>query len=108
MEIVSESLDSLGFRMERYHQESYAGEVESPATLPDDTQIYFEQSSISHSCSGAQTILATARSAGIEIPFGRGFGACGTCKVRKTDGEIEMPHNLTQEHPCKVGISLKY
>jgi ferredoxin len=36
---------------------------------------------------------ATAEAAGLNIPSGCNFGACGTCKVKKISGEVHMVHN---------------
>ena len=41
----------------------------------------------------AETFLSAARSTGLVIPSGCTFGVCGTCKVRKTEGEVQMVHN---------------
>jgi ferredoxin len=38
-------------------------------------------------------VLQTARAAGVRIPAACEFGLCGTCKVLKTAGAVEMAHN---------------
>lgn len=38
------------------------------------------------------TVLAAARAGGIVIPTGCQEGMCGTCRVRKLHGEVEMTH----------------
>ena len=38
------------------------------------------------------TILAAARAGGIVIPTGCQEGMCGTCRVKKLDGSVEMTH----------------
>ena len=40
-----------------------------------------------------ETLLSAARDAGALIPSGCTFGVCGTCKVKKTAGEVHMVHN---------------
>ena len=42
--------------------------------------------------------------AGVAIPSGCTFGVCGTCKVRKTAGEVHMVHNggITEDEIEKV------
>ncbi|MCS0503778.1 hybrid-cluster NAD(P)-dependent oxidoreductase [Ancylobacter mangrovi] len=42
--------------------------------------------------SAGMTVLAAARSGGIVIPTGCQEGMCGTCRVRKLGGEVEMTH----------------
>jgi ring-1,2-phenylacetyl-CoA epoxidase subunit PaaE len=37
-----------------------------------------------------QTILEAALGAGIEMPFSCAMGGCGACRVRLTDGEVQM------------------
>ena len=37
--------------------------------------------------------MAVARANGLNIPSGCTFGLCGTCKIRKTAGEVHMVHN---------------
>lgn len=103
MQAVREALAGLGFDMDRYHQESFHAPVESESDLPelDDvvleedstSEIHFAQSGISHKCTETDTVLAAARAAGLNIPSGCTFGVCGTCKVRKTSGEVHMVHN---------------
>jgi ferredoxin len=38
-------------------------------------------------------LLQTARAVGVRIPAACESGLCGTCKVRKRSGEVEMNHN---------------
>ena len=37
--------------------------------------------------------LQTARASGVRIPAACEFGLCGTCKVKKVAGDVEMSHN---------------
>ena len=41
----------------------------------------------------ADTVLVAARAAGLNIPSGCNFGVCGTCKIQKLAGEVNMVHN---------------
>lgn len=103
MQAVREMLASLGFDMARYHQESFGAPVHSPAEAPvlDDVgpdpeagaEISFAASGKSARCNETDTVLATAKAAGLNIPSGCTFGLCGTCKVRKLSGEVHMVHN---------------
>mgnify|MGYP002015753355 CR=1 FL=1 len=112
MTAVREALAGLGFDMEHYHQESFQAPgtpgpelVEAP--LPEDdlpeedvqAEILFDISGVSASCPETDTVLAAARGAGVAIPSGCTFGVCGTCKVKKLEGEVHMVHNggITEE-----------
>ena len=44
-------------------------------------------------CAETDTVLAVAKRSGLNIPSGCTFGLCGTCKVKKTSGEVHMVHN---------------
>lgn len=103
MQSVRDALQGLGFDMERYHQESFqapaADHAEDPAegdVVPDEetkAEIIFADSGITATCSETDTILATARGAGLNIPSGCTFGVCGTCKIKKKSGQVHMVHN---------------
>tara|TARA_R110000850_G_scaffold211610_3_gene337435 strand:- start:524 stop:781 length:258 start_codon:yes stop_codon:yes gene_type:complete len=55
--------------------------------------VRFALSHAEGACLPDQTVLQTARSIGVRIPAACEFGLCGTCKVRKLSGEVEMNHN---------------
>ncbi|MBR9821817.1 MAG: hybrid-cluster NAD(P)-dependent oxidoreductase [Rhodobacteraceae bacterium] len=103
MQAVREALQGLGYDMENYHQESFQAptpeHAEDPAegdVVPDEdtkAQIRFAASDVTATCAETDTVLAAARSAGLNIPSGCTFGVCGTCKIRKTRGEVHMVHN---------------
>lgn len=101
MQAVRDVLIGLGFDMDRYHQESFhAPTIEAEATpddvVPDekaDALIEFVASGITANCTETDTVLAAARAAGLVIPSGCSMGICGTCKVRKTEGQVHMVHN---------------
>jgi ferredoxin-NADP reductase len=98
---VREILNSLHYDMSRYHQETFgATPVPQPRTfedrVPDEAtpaKIVFSRSGISRSCSETDTVLQVAKSAAIRLPSGCTFGICGTCKVKKTSGDVHMIHN---------------
>ncbi|WP_102226465.1 hybrid-cluster NAD(P)-dependent oxidoreductase [Acidimangrovimonas sediminis] len=103
MTSVREMLIALGYDMERYHQESFSAPIEDAAdvAVPDDVvpdedaaaEIAFAASGVTASCHETDTVLSVARGAGIVIPSGCTFGVCGTCKIRKTKGQVVMVHN---------------
>jgi len=103
MQAVREALQGLGYDMERYHEESFHAPVETPADVPerDDVvpdggtgaEVTFAASGVTAKVAQTDTILAAAKANGLNIPSGCTFGVCGTCKVRKTEGEVHMVHN---------------
>lgn len=103
MDGVREMLIALGYDMERYRQESFVAPVkdeeqtvEHDDVIPDEeasASVTFALSDVTETCTETDTILAVARNAGIIIPSGCTFGVCGTCKVKKSDGEVHMVHN---------------
>ena len=44
-------------------------------------------------CAPGETILKAARGAGIRIAAACESGLCGTCKVMKISGDVDMDHN---------------
>lgn len=103
MQAVRDMLIALGFDMANYHQESFSLAVETKAEAPvlDDfvpderkaAEIVFTDSGVTARCDETETVLVAAKAAGLNIPNGCGFGVCGTCKIRKTAGEVHMVHN---------------
>ena len=103
MQAVRDMLNGLGFDMENYNQESFGAPVETEADAPelDDVvpaetaaaEITFAASGVTATCTETDTVLAVAKASGLNIPSGCTFGICGTCKVKKTAGDVHMVHN---------------
>lgn len=104
MRAVREMLETAGFDMAHYHQESFAAPVAEPVPAPftEDGDaaaeesvlpVRFAVSDIDGECVAGQTLLQTARASGVRIPAACEFGLCGTCKVKKISGTVEMSHN---------------
>lgn len=103
MQAVREALSGLGFDMDNYYQESFGAPVATEAdqpdlddVVPDDdakAEIFFATSGVTAKVAETDTVLAAARSAGLNIPSGCTFGVCGTCKIKKTSGDVHMVHN---------------
>ncbi|RWO18130.1 hybrid-cluster NAD(P)-dependent oxidoreductase [Mesorhizobium sp.] len=101
MQAVREALAGLGFDMANYHQESFRAPLPEAEKVPDDfvptenneAEIEFVLSGVSAKCVETDTILTAARAAGLVIRSGCSMGICGTCKVRKTEGDVHMVHN---------------
>lgn len=103
MQAVREALAGLGFDMTHYHQESFHPSLAEEAKVPtegdvipdEDTsaEVVFADSGVTKTCAETDTILATARAAGLNIPSGCTFGVCGTCRIKKVSGQVHMVHN---------------
>ncbi|QFT80008.1 3-ketosteroid-9-alpha-hydroxylase reductase subunit [Roseovarius sp. THAF27] len=103
MQAVREALQGLGFDMAHYHQESFHAPAATEAEIPEiddvvpdqaaQAEVEFALSGVSANVSETDTILSAARANGLNIPSGCTFGVCGTCKVRKSAGEVHMVHN---------------
>ena len=103
MQAVRDALQGLNYDMDRYHQESFHAPVSTEAQAPvlddvvpdEDTraEVTFSASGVTAKITETETILAGAKANGLNIPSGCTFGVCGTCKIRKTEGEVHMVHN---------------
>jgi ferredoxin len=104
MKAVRSVLQAAGFDMQRYHEESFQVPVhveaetrrhddEAPGDSTQSATVRFAASAREMVCTGNQTVLDVAREAGLVIPSACLFGVCGTCKVRKLEGEVHMLQN---------------
>lgn len=101
MAAIRSMLDASGFDMSRYHQESFSPAApvavgESIHTVADGealSMVGFTLSGKEVPCRPGQTVLMTARAAGVRIGAACESGICGTCRVLKLSGEVEMNHN---------------
>ncbi len=103
MQSVRDMLNALGYDMSRYHQETFQAPVlrVEDIEVPDDVvpqetakaEIVFTGSEITAECAETDTILAVAKSSGLNIPSGCNIGVCGTCKVKTRSGQVHMVHN---------------
>jgi len=109
MNAVKHLLESNGFDMQHYHEESFgatppevraevkelaaeAAEAE-PVPVADQHQVAFVATGKSIRIDPGETVHAAAAKLGLHIPKACGMGICGTCKVMKTAGEVSMEHN---------------
>ena len=107
MQSVKTILLEFGFNMHHYYEESFApSRAETIAVPPVSTSgtplvcdVHFSLSNRHQACSPEDSLLLTAQAAGIVIPSACTFGVCGTCKIKKLEGEVEMHHSggITQE-----------
>ncbi|ROT99963.1 hybrid-cluster NAD(P)-dependent oxidoreductase [Marinobacter sp. R17] len=116
MRAIKKLLIDNGFDMDYYHEESFG------ATPEEATQDALEQAelavkqaeevkdadtfTVDFRASGrsiqvlpGETVHAAASRLGLNIPKACGVGICGTCKVLKTSGEVDIQHNggITEE-----------
>ncbi|WP_308368479.1 MULTISPECIES: hybrid-cluster NAD(P)-dependent oxidoreductase [unclassified Microbulbifer] len=116
MNAVRSILVDSGFDMNLYHEESF-GATPTAATRDAleqaeiavreaeevlDSELFtveFTQSGMSVQVAPGETVHAAANRLGLNIPKACGVGICGTCKVRKTAGEVDIQHNggITEE-----------
>ncbi|MBN3560890.1 FAD-binding oxidoreductase [Aliamphritea spongicola] len=117
MKAVRKLLESLGYDMSRYHEESFgatpvedAKDAEQHADEADQQEVTGEMYQVSFTDSGnsvsvvAGTNLNEAASeAGVNISKACGMGICGACRVQVTSGEYEMAHNggITEEEEAQ-------
>ena len=76
--------------------ENAADLPEHDDVVPDEAEpaeLVFATSGVTTGCHQTDTVLAIAKSSGLNIPSGCTFGVCGTCKIRKLSGEVHMVHN---------------
>jgi ferredoxin-NADP reductase len=109
MNAVKHLLESNGFDMQHYHEESFGAtppevraEVKElaaeaadaePVPVADQHQVAFVATGKSIRVDPGETVHAAAAKLGLHIPKACGMGICGTCKVMKTAGEVSMEHN---------------
>jgi len=109
MNAVKHLLESNGFDMQHYHEESFGAtppevraEVKElaaeaadaePVPVADQHQVAFTATGKSIRVDPGETVHAAAAKLGLHIPKACGMGICGTCKVMKTAGEVSMEHN---------------
>jgi ferredoxin len=81
--------------VEHAEQAAEAPEVDAA----DLHQVEFITSGKSIRVAPGETVHAAAAKVGLLIPKACGMGICGTCKVLKLGGEVEMEHNggITEE-----------
>jgi ferredoxin-NADP reductase len=64
----------------------------SPAASPTTFTLRFEPSGKEAAARGSETVLAVAGRLGLAIPYACAEGICGTCRVRRRSGIVEMNH----------------
>lgn len=101
MRAVRKALEALGYDMAHFHQESFSAEPADAEIVPTDSfpaadigvEVVFASTGKTAQCAQTDTLLSVAKGASIPIPVGCSMGLCGTCKIRKIEGEVHMVHN---------------
>ena len=120
MESVRRILGELDYDLRNYHEESFSfddpaqpGATPPPegvdydeiAVAPRSTDadgadgavttysVEFVKSGRTVTCRADENVLDAAIAAGVRIPSSCSQGMCGTCKLPKLSGEVEMNHN---------------
>ena len=117
MASVRRILDSVGYDMRNYHEESFTfgelpagdreavaaesgGLVDSEPTDAGDERpaattftIEFARSGRTVACAADEKVLDAAFAAGLRPPSACSQGMCGTCKTTLLSGDVDMQHN---------------
>ena len=106
MVAVKKMLIAAGFPMENYYEESFGAppadsefellseaEEEAQEDRSEGAMVSFAHIGKGIRVKAGETVHAAATSLGIRIPKACGMGICGTCRVLKISGEVEMEHN---------------
>ena len=98
MDIVQTALRTAGVPPDRVHLEHFevaelpVGPVTGEA-VTEEVTIELEKRKITVSYSQGDTLLQTARMAGLRAPSSCEIGSCGTCMARLTEGSARMINN---------------
>lgn len=110
MRAIKSMLQRNGFPMTEYHEESFGAtpkevekdvvELAEQAQVASDNvsradmlRVEFIQAGKSVQIESGETVHTAAAKLGLYIPKACGMGICGTCKVRKISGAVDMEHN---------------
>ena len=116
MRAIKQLLIDKGFDMDFYHEESFGA---TPADVTQDAldqaeiavkeaeeikdsdmfTVEFTETGMSVQVPPGETVHAAAGRLGLNIPKACGVGICGTCKVLKKTGDVDIQHNggITEE-----------
>jgi ferredoxin-NADP reductase len=100
MEAVEDAHANAGGPPSAFRREAFiaipipelAPEPMAPAAATLTFTVRFQPSGKETEAKPSETLLAVASRLGIAIPYACAEGICGTCRVRRRSGEIEMHH----------------
>jgi ferredoxin-NADP reductase len=92
MKAIRGALRRIGLDPDRYHEESFGGFTRlAPTPRASQTaSVHFAGSGIDRPCHSTQSLLEIAGSVGLYVPSACQQGICGTCRVLKLSGDVEM------------------
>jgi ferredoxin-NADP reductase len=98
MQMVVITLTNEGFSSENIRTEIFNTEKPKTKNLPPDIEqhkvkIYFQKKTFSLDVKYPNTILQTAKLAGIDLPYSCEAGRCGTCAATCIQGTVWMSRN---------------
>lgn len=115
MDAVRRILDELGYDLGTYHEESFRFDDPAlPGAMPPPEGVDYDQIAVAAppeeevgttyaleftrsgrtvTCRAGESVLDAALAAGVRLASSCGQGMCGTCKIPKLAGEVEMEHN---------------
>ena len=107
MEIVQTTLRTAGVPADRMHLEHFEV-AELPAVgaeaVTEEVTIELEGRRMTLPYSNGETLLQTARMAGLRAPSSCEVGSCGTCMARLTEGRARMLNNdALEDHEVDDG-----
>jgi ferredoxin len=100
MDVVQTTLRTAGVPADRVHLEHFevaelplAPPVAGGAAITEEVTIELDGRRITVPYSRGDTVLQTARMAGLQAPSSCEVGSCGTCMARLTQGSARMLNN---------------
>ncbi|MFK3779597.1 2Fe-2S iron-sulfur cluster-binding protein [Agrobacterium sp. NPDC089420] len=91
---------ALGVPAGHYIEESFDAAVIDEPELPAEEaaavrvwQVEFQKQGRKIEVASGQTVLSSAKKAGIRLPSSCSNGVCGTCKSKLVSGSVDMNHN---------------
>src|ERR1700740_418102 len=81
-----------------------ASPTDAGSVVPEEVTIELDRRTTTVTYSPGETLLQTARMAGLSPPSSCETGSCGTCMARLTEGCARMiKHNALEYHKCAGG-----
>lgn len=112
MRMITITLLSAGVSMANIRKEEFiitvpAIELRPPDTAARNVKLILNEKQYQFSSAYPQTILQSAKLAGIELPYSCETGRCGTCAAMCTGGNVWMKYNeVLTEQDIKKGMVL--
>jgi vanillate monooxygenase ferredoxin subunit len=87
-ETITKVAGQKGFSEDRIHVESFTGKL-APPKLDKVFEVKIASTGVVIKIPGDKTVTETLEAKGIKIPTSCEQGACGTCKVKVLEGEVD-------------------